>query len=850
MKRGLFAVMALLTIFAMISCDNGSGTSDNITIKFDLDGGPGTKPNDVIITKGGTLGKKYTNMAGDATHVFLGWFDGDNEVTANTVLNASVTLKAKWNVLQEVPEGSMRITFNLGGAPGTPPDHIDLVKGTAITAEQIPDDPEWEGYTFEGWYNGDTKLVAGLSWQDNIVFTAKWTASNVGLTPWAPPANEQPTMPTEGYKNYYGSVTDPEDWTYTTFAGTGNVGSIEDNGDGTYNVTIKTNPGGVSLLAFINQDYTFKNGYYVSFNFPEDTDAKPIMALTGAATGSRNDDGLDWQSIYNVNRVDGQGYVPINDDVYLAGDIAFARDDLNTLYKSIVLTLVWSADEETEYYEFTLKKLLITTGEDLTPPEVNTMTPWPHEVAEPTDWIAFPPSTETINATFYPWNDSNKIVGNTVTVISNAGGRSLVRLYGDEFKYQKGFYLSVNLPNNSVKPQKIYALGITGPEHDGDWTASTLVDPEDITKFVAGKVDFTWASDTNTTAYTGVILDIYWYAGQTDALYTFTINKILVAGEAGAPPTPPEGPEPKLTKLKTYLASSEWGFGTTTTWNSNYEQDPFAGNFTGTATVTGPNNGPFVIAGVEGGTDNVKYLVINLSFNADAVGKTYECTLSDLAVSDASGNSLLSVGTLPTGVVATSTPGTYTITVTAAATSQIILPVSTATAQAASFNYKIVLPSTFKNPKLTLLKTYLASSEWGFGTTTTWNSNYEQDPFAGNFTGTATVTGPDGGPFVIAGVEGGTDNVKYLVINLSFNADAVGKKYECTLSDLAVSDASDNSLLSVGTLPAGVVETSTPGTYTITVTAAATSQIILPISSAIAQAKSFNYKMVLPSTFK
>jgi len=456
MKKGLFAVLALLIVFAMIGCDNGSKPGDDITI-----------------------------------------------------------------------------TFNLGGAPGTPPKSVTIAKGAAITVAQIPKPDDWEGHVFKGWYNGETKLEAGFSSQDDIVFTARWV-EGLPLKPWKP--EEQPEMPTSGYKDYYKDI-DFEDWTYTTFAGVGNVGSIEDNSDGTYNVTIKTNPGGVSLLAFINQDYTFKNGYYVSFNFPVETDAKPIMALTGAATGSRNDDGLDWQAICNVNRVDGQGYVPIKDDVYLAGDIAFARDDLNTLYKSIVLTLVWSEGEKAPEYEFTLKKLLITTGEDLTPPEVDTMTPWPHEVAEPTDWIAFPPGTETLNATFYPWDEGNKIVGNTVTVISSAGGRSLVRLYGDEFKYQKGFYLSVNLPNNSVKPQKIYALGINSPTHDGDWQASTLVDPEDITKFVAGKVDFTWASDASTTVYTGVMLDIYWYAGQTDALYTFTVNKILVAEEAtGAPP--------------------------------------------------------------------------------------------------------------------------------------------------------------------------------------------------------------------------------------------------------------------------------------------------------------------------
>jgi len=581
MKKGLFAVLALLIVFAMISCDDGSGSGSNdITIKFDLDGGPGEKPNDVTLTKGGSLGDKYPNMEGNATHEFLGWYNGNTEITRDTKLNASVTLIAKWDVLPEVQEGYMRITFNLNGAPGTPPQYIDLEKGTAIAEEQIPEDPVWPGYVFEGWYNEDTKLVAGLSWQDSIVFIARWIESSGGLslTPWKPDTN--PTEPTTGYKDYYDGI-DFEDWSYTSYAGVGDVASIEDNGDGTYNVIIKTKPGGVSILAFTSDTYTFKNGYYLLLDFPTNTEAKPIMALTGAATGSRNDDGQDWLAIYNVNREDAQGYVPINDDVYLAGEIAFARDDLDTLYKSIVLTLVWHEDEEAEYYEFTLKKILITTGEDLTPPDISTMTPWSHEVEEPENWIKFPLNDEPLAATFYPWNESNAISGNTVTVISVAGNRSLVRLYNEESEYQKGFYVSVNLPEDSVKPEKIYALAITSPTDDGDWTASTLVQPPDITNYVAGRVDFTWASDASTKAYTGVLLDIYWYGEQTDALYTFTVNKILVAEEAGEaiPPsdlvewTPEELTEP-----------TDWvDFPGTDTLTATYY--PWSANTTGT-TIT------------------------------------------------------------------------------------------------------------------------------------------------------------------------------------------------------------------------------------------------------------------------
>jgi len=444
-----------------------------------------------------------------------------------------------------VPEGKIRITFNLGGAPGTPPPYIDLDKGTAITAEQIPADPGWAGHTFDGWYNGAVRLVAGLSWQNNIVFTARWTGSSGGLslTPWKPETN--PTAPTTGYKNFYGNVTDPDEWKYSTFAGVGNVGVIEANGDGTYNISIKTVPGGRSIISFNSLSYMFKNGYYMLFDFPENAEAKPIAAVTLAATGSTNEEGQIWGTEYNVNTV--TGWVPIRDNVYLAGEIAFARDDLadlNTLYKSVLLNLVWSEDEEAEIYEFTLKKLLITTGEDLTPPDPNALEKWePDPKDEPADYIAFPQG-EDLRATFYPWSPDNGIAGNTVTVAAPATGRSLVRLLGTDYKWAKGYYLSITLPEDSNKPSKIYSLGTEKDDSDGQWgVADVVTAPEG--KFITGRVDFVWASDESTDGYTGIMLDIYWHPEQTETMYTFTINKILVAGEydGSIPPPPAEVPE-------------------------------------------------------------------------------------------------------------------------------------------------------------------------------------------------------------------------------------------------------------------------------------------------------------------
>jgi len=551
MKKGLITVLALLTVFAMISCDNGSGTSDNI-----------------------------------------------------------------------------KITFNLGGAPGTPPKSISIAKGTAIKAAQIPTAPSWDGHTFKGWYNGETKLVDGFSSQVNIVFTAKWSEGSGGLslTPWKP--DEQPEMPTSGYKDYYKDI-DFEDWTYTTFAGTGNVGSIEDNGDDTYSVTIKTNPGGVSLLAFVSQEYMFKNGYYVSFNFPEDTDAKPIAAITLATTGSTNDTGQDWNTAFNVNTV--SGYVPTNDSVYLAGEIAFARGDLasrNELYKSILLTLVWSDDEEAESYEFTLKKILITTGEDLTPPTFDES--WtPDPVTAPTDWIDF--SVKTAETTFYPTDTNNKIEAKTnntytVTVATRTdGGQSTVTIPLNKAndKYSSGgYYVSVTLPAvSATQPYKVKNFVTTG---NGTLWASeiqTSNNPKaDATKYVVGKIDNQWGPASAPDEIQKIELALYWIPDTAAGSYTFTINAVKLPDPENIEPPGPSLYTGVVPRVHAYLQeTTNWGG----TWSNQFDQtNTYSINYTTTLDTATPYD----------------QFLLDLYFPGDAVGKDYQFTLSELKILDSSGN--------------------------------------------------------------------------------------------------------------------------------------------------------------------------------------------------------------------
>jgi uncharacterized repeat protein (TIGR02543 family) len=69
------------------------------------------------------------------------------------------------------------ITFNLGGAEGTPPASITLTIDPDFgdaTADTFPGDPSRDGYVFAGWYDGATKYSGTSGFTKSITLTAKW----------------------------------------------------------------------------------------------------------------------------------------------------------------------------------------------------------------------------------------------------------------------------------------------------------------------------------------------------------------------------------------------------------------------------------------------------------------------------------------------------------------------------------------------------------------------------------------------------------------------------------------------------------------------------------------------------
>lgn len=153
MKKAKFIVLVLGVIlaFAMfaVACDDKPLPDDSTppetetyTVTF-VNGETTVK--EAEVQKGNALTAE--NMPGnpttDADEEFDGWFSGETEIKVGYVPTADVTASAVFTQLKKVE-------FKVGD---------DVVKtvyvrpGAALSAEQLPEEPDMGGYSFSGWYN-------------------------------------------------------------------------------------------------------------------------------------------------------------------------------------------------------------------------------------------------------------------------------------------------------------------------------------------------------------------------------------------------------------------------------------------------------------------------------------------------------------------------------------------------------------------------------------------------------------------------------------------------------------------------------------------------------------------------
>lgn len=144
----------------------------------------------VTVQEGTVLGVEQLPVLSETGNTFIGWYDGETKVIAGAYkVTKNVTLVAKWSKIGQTEEPSNpsedepeqpAVTYTISyssdkGVSGSSLlNPITVLEGAAITAEQLPE-LSAIGWSFEGWYDGETKVVAGYKVTKNIILVAKWT---------------------------------------------------------------------------------------------------------------------------------------------------------------------------------------------------------------------------------------------------------------------------------------------------------------------------------------------------------------------------------------------------------------------------------------------------------------------------------------------------------------------------------------------------------------------------------------------------------------------------------------------------------------------------------------------------
>lgn len=238
-----FCVLSLFTvIFLSCSADSSSEVSPEIyAVAYQTE--HGTAPAPFTVKENTVLASSQLPELSENGYRFLGWYDGDLQALAYEYkVTKNVTLTAKWkksetsndnknpsdktdadkastdktdadktNTDKIKTEETKKFYVNYyDNTRGTSTSTIYVDENTVLTSEQLPE-LEYDGYIFEGWYDGDTKAVAGeYKVTKNVQLTAKWI-QNSSITVQIP---ENTDISLTAQKNGSGSA-----WTLTAESG-------------------------------------------------------------------------------------------------------------------------------------------------------------------------------------------------------------------------------------------------------------------------------------------------------------------------------------------------------------------------------------------------------------------------------------------------------------------------------------------------------------------------------------------------------------------------------------------------------------------------------------------------------
>ena len=167
----LLGFLLLATSFFSCKTETDSTETDPTyyTVSFDSDGGTEVASQSV---ESGKTATKPSNPTKDG-YTFTAWYKGETKYDFSTPVTSNITLTAQWS------KNTVYYTITYKSDYGTIPDSlkngVSLAENTILTGEQLPALSD-DNAVFKGWYDGETKAVAGeYAVTKNVTLTALWT---------------------------------------------------------------------------------------------------------------------------------------------------------------------------------------------------------------------------------------------------------------------------------------------------------------------------------------------------------------------------------------------------------------------------------------------------------------------------------------------------------------------------------------------------------------------------------------------------------------------------------------------------------------------------------------------------
>ena len=212
-------ILAFLCICVILGCSVESSSEEEkpvvatYTVSYSSDYATEQvyKLKPVTVQEGTVLGVEQLPVLSETGYTFIGWYDGETKVIAGAYkVTKNVTLVAKWSKKTVKDDDSKKTSYTIsyfsekGVTDASLLNPITLSEGSIITSEQLPELAA-DGWSFEGWYDGETKVVVGVyKVTKNVLFIAKWNKTGQTEEP-SNPSEDEPEQPVVTYTVSYSS---------------------------------------------------------------------------------------------------------------------------------------------------------------------------------------------------------------------------------------------------------------------------------------------------------------------------------------------------------------------------------------------------------------------------------------------------------------------------------------------------------------------------------------------------------------------------------------------------------------------------------------------------------------------